>query len=38
MPLSSPRRSALSEQVIAALRAPISSGEWPIGSRIPTES
>lgn len=37
MPLSHPRRSALSEQVIAALRAQISSGEWPVGSRIPTE-
>ncbi|MFF8936470.1 FadR/GntR family transcriptional regulator [Streptomyces paradoxus] len=38
MPLSHPRRSALSEQVIAALRAQITSGEWPVGSRIPTES
>ncbi|MEW2395113.1 FadR/GntR family transcriptional regulator [Streptomyces sp. NPDC046862] len=37
MPLSHPRRSALSEQVIAALRNQITSGEWPIGSRIPTE-
>ncbi|WP_282796294.1 FadR/GntR family transcriptional regulator [Streptomyces sp. CC224B] len=37
MPLSTPRRSALSEQVIAALRNQISSGEWPVGSRIPTE-
>lgn len=37
MPLSHPRRSALSEQVIAALRAQITSGEWPVGSRIPTE-
>ncbi|MGY0023014.1 FadR/GntR family transcriptional regulator [Streptomyces sp. cg35] len=37
MPLTSPRRSALSEQVISALRAQISSGEWPVGSRIPTE-
>ncbi|MGY0066478.1 FadR/GntR family transcriptional regulator [Streptomyces sp. QTS137] len=37
MPLSHPRRSALSEQVIAALRAQIISGEWPVGSRIPTE-
>ncbi|MGW3360873.1 FadR/GntR family transcriptional regulator [Streptomyces bungoensis] len=37
MPLSHPRRSALSEQVIAALRQQISSGEWPVGSRIPTE-
>ena len=37
MPLSHPRRSALSEQVIAALRQQITSGEWPVGSRIPTE-
>lgn len=37
MPLTSPRRSALSEQVIATLRSQISSGEWPVGSRIPTE-
>ncbi|SDC30973.1 FadR/GntR family transcriptional regulator [Streptomyces prasinopilosus] len=37
MPLSHPRRSALSEQVIAALRAQIVSGEWPVGTRIPTE-
>ncbi|MFJ4470253.1 FadR/GntR family transcriptional regulator [Streptomyces sp. NPDC089424] len=37
MPLSHPRRSALSEQVIAALRNQIASGEWPVGSRIPTE-
>lgn len=37
MPLSHPRRSALSEQVIAALRQQITTGEWPVGSRIPTE-
>ncbi|CAM5710563.1 Fatty acid metabolism regulator protein [Streptomyces hirsutus] len=37
MPLSHPRRSALSEQVIATLRTQIASGEWPVGSRIPTE-
>ncbi|MFG2273501.1 GntR family transcriptional regulator [Streptomyces sp. WAC 01325] len=37
MPLSHPRRSALSEQVIAALRNQIATGEWPVGSRIPTE-
>ncbi|WP_371659017.1 FadR/GntR family transcriptional regulator [Streptomyces sp. NBC_00280] len=36
-PLSHPRRSALSEQVIAALRNQITSGEWPVGSRVPTE-
>ena len=37
MVLNHARRSALSEQVIAALRAQITSGEWPVGSRIPTE-
>lgn len=38
MPLSSPRRSALVDQVIDALRDQITSGEWPVGSRIPTET
>lgn len=37
MSLNPPRRSVLSEQVIAALRHRITSGEWPVGSRIPTE-
>ncbi|MFI2614431.1 MULTISPECIES: FadR/GntR family transcriptional regulator [unclassified Streptomyces] len=37
MPLTTPRRSALSEQVISELRNQIASGEWPVGSRIPTE-
>lgn len=37
MPLTSPRRSALADQVIAQLRTQITSGEWPVGSRIPTE-
>ena len=37
MPLSSPHRSALADQVISALRAQIASGEWPVGARIPTE-
>ncbi|MCF6525727.1 FadR/GntR family transcriptional regulator [Streptomyces sp. JJ36] len=37
MPLSSPHRSALADQVINSLRAQITSGEWPVGSRIPTE-
>ncbi|MFD5035467.1 FadR/GntR family transcriptional regulator [Streptomyces sp. NPDC058220] len=37
MALSSPRRSALSDQVITELRNQITSGEWPVGSRIPTE-
>ncbi|MGH3314140.1 MAG: FadR/GntR family transcriptional regulator [Streptomyces sp.] len=37
MTLSSPHRSALADQVISALRAQITSGEWPVGARIPTE-
>ncbi|WP_283137283.1 FadR/GntR family transcriptional regulator [Rhizohabitans arisaemae] len=37
MTLRSTQRSALVDQVIAQLRAEISSGEWPVGSRIPTE-
>jgi DNA-binding FadR family transcriptional regulator len=37
MSLTSPRRSALADQVIAQLREQITSGEWPVGSRIPTE-
>ncbi|MFJ3819485.1 FadR/GntR family transcriptional regulator [Streptomyces nodosus] len=37
MSLTHPRRSALSEQIIAELRNQITSGEWPVGSRIPTE-
>jgi DNA-binding FadR family transcriptional regulator len=32
-----PRRSVLSDQVIARLRQQITSGAWPVGSRIPTE-
>lgn len=36
-PLTSPQRSPLVEQVITALRTPVTSGEWPVGSRIPTE-
>jgi DNA-binding FadR family transcriptional regulator len=31
------RPSGLSDQVIAALRQQITSGTWPVGSRIPTE-
>ncbi|MCD0483258.1 FadR family transcriptional regulator [Streptacidiphilus sp. ASG 303] len=38
MVLSSARRTPLSDQVIAQLRAQITSGEWPVGSRIPTEA
>ncbi|GAA2236439.1 FadR/GntR family transcriptional regulator [Streptomyces amakusaensis] len=37
MTLTSPRRSGLTDQVIAQLRNQITSGEWPVGSRIPTE-
>ncbi|HWM37425.1 MAG TPA: FadR/GntR family transcriptional regulator [Streptomyces sp.] len=37
MTLPSPQRSALADQVISALRGQITSGEWPVGSRIPTE-
>lgn len=33
-----PRRSALSDQAIGWLRAQITSGAWPVGTRIPTES
>ncbi|WP_433186008.1 FadR/GntR family transcriptional regulator [Actinoallomurus sp. CA-150999] len=32
-----PRRAVLSDQVIARLRQQITSGAWPVGSRIPTE-
>ncbi|GAA1070473.1 FadR/GntR family transcriptional regulator [Kitasatospora arboriphila] len=38
MALSSTRRTPLSDQVIAQLRTQITSGEWPVGSRIPTEA
>ncbi|MFD5876767.1 FadR/GntR family transcriptional regulator [Streptomyces sp. NPDC060322] len=38
MALTSTRRSALADQVIAQLRNQITAGEWPVGSRIPTES
>ncbi|MDT0344879.1 FadR/GntR family transcriptional regulator [Streptomyces litchfieldiae] len=37
MSLTAPRRSALADQVISQLRQQITSGEWPVGSRIPTE-
>ncbi|MFG2587032.1 FadR/GntR family transcriptional regulator [Streptomyces sp. NPDC048438] len=37
MALTSTRRSALADQVIAQLRNQITTGEWPVGSRIPTE-
>lgn len=32
-----PRPATLADQVIARLRAEITSGAWPVGSRIPTE-
>ncbi|MFD0328504.1 FadR/GntR family transcriptional regulator [Streptacidiphilus monticola] len=38
MALTSPRREPLADQVIAQLRAQITSGEWPVGSKIPTEA
>jgi DNA-binding FadR family transcriptional regulator len=37
MSLTAPRRSALADQVISQLRQEITSGVWPVGSRIPTE-
>ncbi|RKN42472.1 FadR/GntR family transcriptional regulator [Streptomyces hoynatensis] len=37
MTLTAPRRSALADQVIVRLRREITSGAWPVGSRIPTE-
>lgn len=37
MTLRAPRREALVPQIIEQLRAQISSGEWPVGTRIPTE-
>src|SRR5215216_7718561 len=36
-PLASPQRTPLVDQVIAQLRGQIATGEWPVGSRIPTE-
>lgn len=38
MPLATTRRSGLVDQVIEQLRASVASGEWPIGTKIPTES
>jgi DNA-binding FadR family transcriptional regulator len=38
VPLVTPRRTGLVEQVIDQLRAAIASGEWPVGTRIPAES
>ena len=36
--LTSPQRSPLVDQVIEALRTQITSGEWLVGTRIPTEA
>lgn len=38
MPLVTTRRGSLVDQVITQLRAAISSGEWPVGHRIPPET
>lgn len=38
MPLASARRSGLVDQVIEQLRDSVTSGEWTVGTRIPTES
>lgn len=37
-PITSPQRSSLVDQVITTLRGQITSGEWPVGTRIPTET
>ncbi|MGX6449170.1 FadR/GntR family transcriptional regulator [Patulibacter sp. S7RM1-6] len=37
MPLHPTARPRLSDQVIEQLRALVAAGEWPVGSRIPTE-
>lgn len=38
MPLSTARRAGLVDQVIEQLRTSVSSGEWPVGKRIPNET
>lgn len=38
MPLTTTRREGLVGQVIEQLRRSVSSGEWPVGQRIPNES
>jgi DNA-binding FadR family transcriptional regulator len=38
VPLSTARRSGLVDQVIEQLRTSVSSGEWPVGQRIPNET
>src|SRR5882672_7981396 len=37
MNMTMPQRSALADQTISWLRAQITSGAWPVGSKIPTE-
>ena len=37
MPLATTRRTGLVDQVIGQLRQSVASGEWPVGTRIPTE-
>jgi DNA-binding FadR family transcriptional regulator len=37
VPLATTRRTGLVDQVIDQLRTLVSSGEWPIGTKIPTE-
>lgn len=37
MPLVTARRAGLVDQVIEQLHGSVASGEWPVGSRIPTE-
>jgi DNA-binding FadR family transcriptional regulator len=38
VPLSTARRAGLVDQVIEQLRTSVSSGEWPVGERIPNET
>ena len=38
MPLTTTRREGLVDQVIEQLRQSVTSGEWPIGQRIPNEA
>lgn len=38
MPLITARRSGLVDQVIEQLRVSVTSGEWPVGQRIPNEA
>lgn len=38
MPLVTTKRTGLVDQVIAQMRELVSSGEWPLGSRIPPEA